>query len=196
MNPKVAAYLDKAGEWKVVLSAIRELLISCELEEEVKWGSPTYTHRGGNVIGIRGFKDYCSMWFFKGSLLQDPHRLLIVPSETTQANRHLRFTSLQQFQDLKPKIRELILEAKRIEETGKKVDYHSGTDVVAVTEFQQQMDSQPELARAFHSLTPGRQREYLRYFAEAKMVSTRTARVEKSIPKILAGLGLNDQYKS
>jgi uncharacterized protein YdeI (YjbR/CyaY-like superfamily) len=54
------------------------------------------------------------------------------------------------------------------------------------------LDDDPELAKAFRALTPGRQKGYLLYFAGAKQSATRKARVEKNVPRILKGLGLDD----
>lgn len=42
------------------------------------------------------------------------------------------------------------------------------------------------------SLTSGRQRGYILYFLQPKQSKTRTSRIEKWIPQILNGKGLND----
>ena len=62
----------------------------------------------------------------------------------------------------------------------------------APTEFQERLDHDTELAEAFHALTPGRQKGYLLHFAGAKQSTTRAARVEKHVQRILKGLGLDD----
>jgi len=59
-------------------------------------------------------------------------------------------------------------------------------------EFKGKLDEVPALKKAFKALTPGRQRGYLLYFSQPKQSKTRQARVEKSVPQILNGKGLND----
>ncbi len=66
------------------------------------------------------------------------------------------------------------------------------SDYPVPEEFQQKLDEDPVLNDAFKSLTPGRQRAYLFYFTQAKQSKTRASRVEKYIPQILDGKGLND----
>ena len=51
----------------------------------------------------------------------------------------------------------------------------------------------PTLKKAFAALTPGRQRGYLLHFSSAKQAKTRQSRIEKCIPQILAGKGIDDR---
>lgn len=59
-------------------------------------------------------------------------------------------------------------------------------------EFQKKLDEMPELQKSFSALTPGRQRGYLLNFSQPKQAKTRESRIEKNIPNILNGKGLND----
>jgi uncharacterized protein YdeI (YjbR/CyaY-like superfamily) len=68
----------------------------------------------------------------------------------------------------------------------------SAAQLNAPQEFQERLDDDSKLAEAFHALTPGRQKGYLLHFAAAKQSATRAARVEKHVPRILKGLGLDD----
>jgi uncharacterized protein YdeI (YjbR/CyaY-like superfamily) len=59
-------------------------------------------------------------------------------------------------------------------------------------EFQKRLDKSKVLKKAFEALTPGRQRGYLLYFSAAKKTLTRESRIEKYMPQILDGKGLED----
>lgn len=84
------------------------------------------------------------------------------------------------------------MEAIEIEKSGAKVEMSKSTNLEYPEEFQSALDTHPDLAKAFEALTQGRKRGYNLYFTSAKQSATRTARVEKCIPKILAGKGLDD----
>jgi uncharacterized protein YdeI (YjbR/CyaY-like superfamily) len=66
------------------------------------------------------------------------------------------------------------------------------TEYTIPEEFKKKLDKNAALKTAFAALTPGRQRGYLLYFSQPKQSKTRESRVEKYIPQILDGKGLND----
>lgn len=195
MNPKVDKYLNNAPKWQNELEKLREIIQSCQLVEEFKWGSPCYSFNGNNVVGIRGFKEHFAIWYYKGVLLKDPYKILIASGENTQALRQIRLKSMSELINIEKQIREYIFEAIEVEKTGTKVDYNKNKELEYAMEFQSKLDEIPALKTAFSELTPGRQREYCRYFSEPKQAKTRESRVEKCIPIILDGRGLNDKYK-
>ncbi|SMG37759.1 YdeI/OmpD-associated family protein [Arenibacter troitsensis] len=194
MNPKVVdRFLDRAKKWKQGMTLLREICLDCGLTEEFKWMHPCYTLQGKNVVLIHGFKEYCALLFHKGVLLKDTNNMLIQQTENVQAARQLRFTSLQEILDLKPTIKAYIFEAIEVEKAGLEVTLKKTSEFKIPDEFKKALDNNPDVRDAFHSLTPGRQRGYLLYFSQAKQSATRTNRVEKYIPKILQGKGLNDK---
>lgn len=192
LNPKVDAFLEKTKNWQEEFVKLREIILACGLTEEVKWGQPCYMFEKDNIILIHGFKEYCAVLFFKGSLLKDPNGVLIQQTENVQAARQIRFTNVEQIIELAPIIQAYIYEAIDNEKAGLKVEMKKVEEYDVTAEFQEQLDEMPELKTAFEALTPGRQRAYLRYFAEPKQSKTRTARVEKHIQNILSGKGLNE----
>ena len=194
MNIKVDAYIADSTRWRAELEKLREILLSCLLHEEYKWESPCYTFRGNNIIGMRGFKGHCAVWFFKGALLSDTYKILTRPGENTQAMRQIRFTSLEEIIEAAQKLKEYVLEAIEVEKLGLKVKFKKTGEILLPDEFQAKLDAMPALKTAFYDLTPGRQREYGRYFSEPKQARTRESRVEKCISQILDGIGLNDKY--
>jgi uncharacterized protein YdeI (YjbR/CyaY-like superfamily) len=179
MNPKVDFYFNKATKWQEEYERLRMIILDCQLTEELKWGCPCYTFQEKNIVLIHGFKDYCALLFFKGVLLNDAHGILIQQTENVQAARQIRFTNLREIIDMEPILKAYIYEAIEVEKAGLNVELKK------VTEF-------PALKTAFEALTPGRQRAYLLYFSAPKQSKTRESRVEKYMPQILNGKGLDD----
>ncbi len=191
-NPKVDFYFNKQSKWQDSYKRLRELTLECGLIEELKWGVPCYTFNDNNIVLIHGFKDYCAVLFHKGVLLQDAEGLLIQQTENVQSGRQMRFTALNEISKLEKQIKAYIYEAIEVEKAGLKVTLKKPTEFKMAEEFKIKLDEIPELKKAFESLTPGRQRGYLLHFAAAKQAKTRESRVEKWIPQILRGKGLED----
>jgi len=192
-NPAVDAYVAKATHWRDEIARLRTILLGSELVEDFKWGKPCYTHGGSNIVLIMPLKETCALLFTKGALMQDPEGLLIQPGENSQSARQVRFTSLAEIAKLDKVLKRYLKEAVRVEQAGLKVDFKKSTDLVYPPEFQQKLDRDSALREAFARLTPGRQRQYHLHFTGAKQSATRESRVEKAIPSILDGMGLNDR---
>ena len=192
MNPKVGFYFDKAKKWQAEIEKMRDMALDCSLTEELKWGVPCYTIGKSNIVLIHTFKDYCAFLFFKGALMKDVKGLLVQQTENVQAARQLRFSSMQDLIELESVIKAYILEAIDIEKSGLKVEMKKPTEFKVAEEFQSKLDVMPALKTAFEALSPGRQRGYLLHFSAPKQSKTREARVEKYIPQILSGKGLDD----
>ncbi|MFF2888539.1 YdeI family protein [Paenibacillus sp. NPDC057967] len=192
LNAKVDGFLRKAKSWKEEFEALREIVLDCDLTEDFKWMHPCYTFEDKNVVIIHGFKEYCALLFHKGSLLKDPHGILIQQTENVQAARQIRFTNVQQIEDMQLMIKEYIYEAIEVEKAGLQVEFKKTTEYTVPEELDNKFVEIPELKEAFEALTPGRQRAYLFYFSGAKQSKTREARIEKYLPQILDGKGLDD----
>lgn len=192
MNPKVDWFFNKAEQWQEEYAQLRTIILACGLIEELKWGCPCYTFQKSNIVLIHGFKDYCALLFHKGALLNDTNGLLIQQTEHVQAARQIRFMSVQEIVELGTILKTYIFEAIEVEKAGLKVVLKKPTEYKIPEEFQKVLDAIPELKTAFYSLTPGRQRGYLLHFSALKQAKTREARVEKYIPKMLDGKGLED----
>lgn len=192
MDPQVSEVHRKEKRWSAEYRALRELCLASGLTEKLKWGQACFDLDGANVVLIHGFKDYCALLFMKGALLKDRHGILIQQTKNVQAARQLRFASLADVNKRKAAIKAYIKEAVAVEKSGAKVKMRSVAQFDVPEEFQRRLQDDPKLAKAFHALTPGRQKGYLLYFAGAKQSTTRAARVEKQSPRILRGLGLDD----
>jgi uncharacterized protein YdeI (YjbR/CyaY-like superfamily) len=172
--------------------ALQEIAQSCGLNEEIKWGKPCYTLEGKNIVLIQRFNEYIALAFFKGALLKDTEKLLSRVGEHMQAPRQLRFRTVSEITRLKPTIRAYIEEAIDLEKSGAKVAIKSAAAYKIPAELQTKLNTNPALKKAFAALTPGRQKGYIFQIAAAKQSTTRASRVEKYMPQILAGKGLND----
>jgi uncharacterized protein YdeI (YjbR/CyaY-like superfamily) len=193
MNPKVDWFFNKDTRWQEEYEKLRAICLDCGLTEELKWGQPCYTLQEKNIVLIHGFNEYCALLFFKGALLSDDHGILIQQTENVQVPRQMRFTNLVEIVELAPTIKAYIHEAIEVEKAGLKVELKKTADYKVPEEFQYKLDHIPALKAAFEALTPGRQRGYLFHFSQPKQSKTREARVEKYIPQILGGKGLDDE---
>ncbi|MFL5752127.1 MAG: YdeI/OmpD-associated family protein [Bacteroidia bacterium] len=194
MNPKVDFYFNKAGKWQEELEKLRGIILDCRLTEELKWGVPCYTFQKSNIVLLHVFKEYCAILFIKGALLKDAKGILIQQTENVQAARQIRFTGVQEINKLKATLKAYIQEAIEVEKAGLKVDFKETAEFKMPEEFENKLSSKAgqALKKAFKALTPGRQRAYLLYFSAPKQSKTRESRIEKCVPRILEGKGLND----
>lgn len=192
MNPSVDFFFDKPSNWQKEYALLRNIILGCGLTEDLKWGSPCYTVNKRNIVLIHGFKEYCALLFFKGALLSDANGKLLQQTGNVQAARQIRFTDVSGIVAQEAVLKAYIYEAIAVEEAGLKVALKK-TEAYDIPEaFQQKLSALPNLKTAFEALTPGRQRGYLLHFAAPKQTITRIARIDKCIPDILHGKGLND----
>ncbi len=181
------------NQWQSELEILRKELLKTELVETVKWGMPVYTLDNKNVVGLTGFKKFYGLWFYQGSFLSDPHKLLRNAQEgKTKGMRHLNFTSESNV-DLKI-VRSYIKEAISNQKAGKMIKPEKKQ--YAIPEIlSKELKSNKALDQAFNALTPGKQKEYKEYLITAKREATKETRLKKIIPLILEGKGMNDKYK-
>ncbi len=190
-NPKVDGFLRCARKWQEELTKLRTIILDCEMTEELKWGKPCYSFEKHNIVLIQPFKDYFALLFFKGVLLKDAKGILVRPGENSQAARQIRFTNVQEIVNREATLKAYIREAIELEKTGAKVKLTRELNIPE--ELRQKLDEVPALKTAFEALTPGRQRAYVLHFSAPKQSTTRASRVEKCMPQILNGKGLNDE---
>ena len=195
-NHKVDRFLREADPWREEFEKLRMIILDCGLTEELRWGKPCYSFQNSNVVLIHGFKEYCALLFMKGALLRDAKGIMVQQTENVQAARQIRFTNVQEIVKLEPVLKAYVKQAIEVEKAGLKVEYKKTSDFKVPEEFQRKLHENPALRTAFETLTPGRQRGYLLYFSAPKQSKTRESRVEKCIPLIFDGMGLNDDYLS
>lgn len=174
--------------WKEEIAEMRRVLAGFAMQEECKWGKPTYTVDGKNIVIMQGFKEYFALGFFKGALLKDPDKLLVQLGRV-RAGRVMKFTSVEDIRAKSATIKAYVREAIAVEKAGLRVEPRKTSDLPVPEELTERFRSDPRFKRAFEALTPGRRRSYLYHFAAAKQSATRAARIEKAVPAIFEGRG-------
>ena len=192
-HPKVDAFLAKQKRWQDELYALRHILQATPLSEDFKWYQPVYTFNGVNLVAIAGLKDHCWISFFKGALLDDPMGLLQKPGPNSQAGRVIKFTTTGQIETLAPTLHTFALSAIAAEQAGLKPAMPLSRDLTFPQSLLDAFDDDPDFKAAFDALTPGRQRGWNLQFTAPKQDATRSARITKAKPAILAGKGPNDR---
>jgi uncharacterized protein YdeI (YjbR/CyaY-like superfamily) len=175
-------------QWKSEIAEMRRVLAGFAMTEECKWGKPTYTVDGNNIVIMQGFKEYFALAFFQGALLKDPKKVLVQLGQT-QAGRLMKFTSAKDIKAKAATIKAYVREAIAVEKAGLRMKPKKTSDFPVPKELSEEFRRDPRFKRAFEALTPGRQRGYLYHFAAAKQSATRTARIEKAMPAIFEGRG-------
>ena len=191
MDPDVDAYLERSERWPDEIARLRPVLLGCGLTETIKWGKPCYGHDGRNIAIVQEMKDFLALMFFKGALLRDPDGVLRSQGPNSRAARRVELTSVDDVARLSDTVRALVEEAIAVEEAGLEVT--PAPELELVEELRDRLDADDALREAFEALTPGRRREYGLHVAGAKQATTRRDRVERCVPRILAGKGLRDR---
>ena len=179
------AYRD---QWKAAIAEMRRVLAGFAMKEERKWGKPTYTVDGKNIVIMQGFKEYFGLGFFQGALLKDPKKVLVQLGQV-HAGRVMKFTSAKDIMVKAATIKAYVRQAIAVEKAGLRMKPKKTSDFPVPEELRNRFRTDPPFKRAFEALTPGRQRSYLYHFAAAKQSATRVARIEKAMPAIFEGRG-------
>src|SRR5215472_7293068 len=176
--------------WEAEIAEMRRVLGGFAMKEECKWGKPTYTVNGKNIVIMQAFKEYFGLGFFQGALLKDPKKMLVQLGQV-QVGRVMKFTSVKDITAKAPTIKAYVREAIAIEKAGLRMERKKTSDFPVPEELTERLRKDPRFKRAFDALTPGRQRSYLYHFAAAKRSATRArvARIEKAMPAIFEGRG-------
>ena len=206
MNPQVDKYLIdgcmrckyggtpqcKVRNWVEELESLRQIVLETGLKEEIKWGVPVYTNKGKNIVTVNALKESANIGFFKGVLLNDNHKIL-QQQGNLQSDRIVKFTNVKDIEKVKDVLKEYVLEAIEIEESGKKVEFKKNPEPIP-NELLEAFEQDPTFKHAFYALTAGRQRGYIIHFSQPKQSQTRIGRIEKYKEQIFNGIGLNDKY--
>lgn len=191
-NKRVDVFFKNEKRWRAELEELRAIALTTDLTEDLKWMHPCYTLDNANVFLLHGFKEYCAVLFMKGVLMKDPQGILIQQTANVQAGRQIRFTSLEEIVKLKKTIKSYMNEAIAIEESGGQVPVKKSQDFEVPQEIVAKLKKHPGLLVAFNKLSPGRRRAYVLHFTAAKQEKTVDSRIEKALPAILKGKGINE----
>ena len=180
--------------WEAEIAEMRRVLAGLAMKEERKWGKPTYTVDGKNIVILQGFKEYFGLGFFQGALLKDPKKVLVQLGQV-QAGRVMKFGGVQEIRAKAAIITAYVREAIAVEKAGLRIQPKKTSDFPVPAELTARFRRDARFKRAFEALTPGRQRSYLYHFAAAKQPATRVARIEKAMPAIFEGRGFLERTR-
>ena len=191
----VDEYILSLDKWKESLELLRSIILSIGLTEAIKWGRPVYTSDSQNIAGMSAFKNHVAVWFYQGALLRDEKKKLVNAQEgVTKALRQWRFGSVNEITSNPELLRAYIREAIENEKQGKKIKPSKDKPLIIPDELKQVFGSNPELKKCFDTLTLTKRRDFAEYISGAKQQETKQKRLDKIIPMILQGMGLNDKY--
>src|SRR5437762_11085414 len=103
--------------WEAEIAEMRRVLTGFAMKEECKWGKPTYTVDGKNIVIMQGFKEYFGLGFFEGALLKDPKKVLVQLGHV-HAGRGTKFTSAKDIKAKAATIKAYVREAIAVEKAG------------------------------------------------------------------------------
>ncbi len=192
----VADYIESHPEWLEALTLLRDIIISTEVSETVKWGAPTYTCQNKNIVGMAAFKSYVGIWFHQGVFLKDDQKVLInANEENTKGLRQWRFNSVDEIERSVGLIREYVLEAIENQKNGLRIKIDRSKPLIIPDILQSAFDENQDLLKAFESFSLSKKREFTDHIDEAKREETKQNRLNKIIPYIMGGIGLHDKYR-
>lgn len=178
--------------WAAELAALREVARASGLRETLKWGTPTYADEADqNVLMIGAFKAGATLSFVRGALVDDPGGDLVSPGENSRSARYVLVTSVAEVEARRPAIDRLVQHAIALTRAGVRVPAPDGEPDYA-DELRARIEEDASYGAAFRALTPGRRRAWHILVSGAKTAPARTARVDRSVPRVLAGKGPND----
>lgn len=184
---------DKVNSWSEELLLLQSIIDKTELVETTKWGGIVYVLNGKNVLGIGGFKNYFTIWFFNGVFLKDEKKVLVNAQEgVTKSLRQWRFSSKEEVNE--KEVLNYILEAIENEKQGKRFKPEKKKTIVSDF-LNKELEADSNLNEYFQKFSKYKQQEFLEYIETAKRDETKLSRIEKIKPMILKNIGLNDKYK-
>ncbi len=194
MAKSVDTYILESGPWMNIVLELRELLLAAGFDETVKWGIPVYCLDNKNLVGLSYFKSYAGLWFFQGAFLNDKDGVLVSGTEgQTKTQRQMRFYPTEKVN--------VTLVKRFLKETiaNHRAGIHhvkaAPKQIILPDELIKALKSNKAALKIFETLTPYKKREYADYIAQAKRVETKEARINKILPLIEKGLGLNDKFR-
>ena len=184
---------DKVNQWENELRILREIIQKTELVETNKWGGEVYTINNKNVLGIGGFKNYFTIWFWNGVFLKDEAQVLVNANEgVTKGLRQWRLTSASEINE--KLILHYIHEAITNEKAGLSIKPEK-KEAMQCDFFENELKKDAKLNATFEKFSPYKQKEFWEFMATAKQEKTKITRFEKIKPMILEERGLNDKYR-
>ncbi|WP_422081240.1 YdeI/OmpD-associated family protein [Ulvibacterium sp.] len=195
-SDKVETYFKEEHLFKKEIAILRNLAHKTEAVETFKWHAPVYTINNKNVFWIARFKHHFGLGFFNGMLLKDSKKVLENAQEgKTQAMRHWKFTTIDEIDQ--EGVLSYMIEALENQKKGTETKPLKKKKAKAPIPhmLKEALNDDEELEKRFKALSPYKQNEYTSYIADAKQEKTKLSRLQKIIPLLREGKGLNDSYR-
>ena len=179
-------------QWAQGLADLHRICIGAGLTGTAKWGHPCYMHGDRNIALLGAFRGDFRITYFNAALMQDPDHVLEPAGPNAQVAGTIRFTANDGPSAMEPTLRAYLTEAIGYADAGLKPK-REPREIELPDELIEALDADPELAEAFHALTPGRQCSHALVIGGAKASATRHNRVARARDRILAGKGANER---
>ncbi|UPQ79148.1 YdeI/OmpD-associated family protein [Flavobacterium azooxidireducens] len=184
---------NRNQKWLEEIELLKSIIVKTDLVETTKWGGIVYTWNNRNIIGIGGFKDYFTIWFFNGVFLSDEKNVLVNAGEgVTKGLRQWRFTSKEEVNE--KLVLHYVNQAIENEKNGLSIKPEK-KEVKPSDFFLSKLNEDTTLVEKFNAFSPFKQKEFIEYIDSAKQEKTKHDRFEKIKPMLLANIGLNDKYR-
>lgn len=198
-NPKVDAYIAKAAPFaQPILNAIRERVLSSgvELEETLKWNSPSWTLEGKLLCGMAAFKAHCVFGFWH----KDMQAALEAAGKVKVGFGGIHRERLVDLKEVPSAavMKKLMKRAVELALSDKPALKRSGPKPEAEVpeDLRRALVRNKAAAAQFRAFTPGKRREYIEWITQAKREATRLARLEQALEWIADGKSRNWKYES
>ena len=198
-NPKVDAYIAKAAPFaQPILNAIRERVLASgvELEETLKWNSPSWTHEGKLLCGMGAFKAHCVFGFWHKDMQVELAKLGKSKVGVGGIHRE-RLVDLSEVPSAAA-MKKLMKKAAELALSDKPAMKRSvpKPEAQVPADLEHALALNKAAAAHFQAFTPGKRREYIDWITGAKRDTTRQARLEQAIEWIAAGKSRHWKYES
>ena len=107
-NPEVDSYLEEKNHpMTAEIQRVRKIIlgVSDEIEETIKWSSPTFMYKGNMASYFMNAKKHVSLMFHKGALIQDKTGLL---QGEGKEGRSAKFADMEEIEERKSDLEEVV----------------------------------------------------------------------------------------
>ena len=177
-------------QWEAEIGEMRRVLAGFAMKEECKWGKPTYTVDGKNIVIMQGFKEYFGLGFFQGALLKDPKKVLMQLGQV-HAGRVMKFTRVKDDHgEGGGTIKAYVREAIAVEKARLRMQKKKTSDFPVPEELTERGSEGTRVSsQRLRGADAGAAEELPLPLCLAKQSATRVARIEKAMPAIFEGRG-------
>jgi uncharacterized protein YdeI (YjbR/CyaY-like superfamily) len=191
-EPRIDAYIAKAQPFaRPILEKVRERVhaVVPDVEEAMKWSTPSYLRNGKILLGTAAFKAHAIVNFWRGQELG-------FDAKGGAMGQLGKLTSVEQ---LPADLDEMIAKAAELSSNSpapRKTRHAPKPPPEMHPEFAAALANSPKAKAAFDGFPPSAQREYLEWIAEAKQDATRHKRIATAVEWLSDGKRRNWKYEN